>query len=106
MEKIRYYCELPGDFWEDGSFMQLLKENMNPLRDENGRLQYDTMRKFDQVHPELAVLDPGEACAPMLLALRAQRLPLFDAAASMGCTCNVILAPAHTQAHVHCRQAV
>ena len=66
MEKIRYYCELPGDFWEDGSFMQMLKENMNPLQDENGRLQYDTMRKFDQVHPELAVLDPSEACVPFL----------------------------------------
>ena len=64
MEKIRYYCELPGDFWEDGSFMQLLKENMNPQRDARGRLQYDQMRKFDQVHPELALLDPSDACVP------------------------------------------
>ncbi|KAK9806474.1 hypothetical protein WJX73_000984 [Symbiochloris irregularis] len=61
MEKIRYYCELPGDFWEDGSFMQMLKENMNPQRGEDGRLQYAEMRKFDQVHPELQVLDPNEA---------------------------------------------
>ena len=27
MEKYRFYCELPGDIWEDGYFMQLIKMN-------------------------------------------------------------------------------
>ena len=25
MEKFRYYIELPGDIWEDGYFMDLIK---------------------------------------------------------------------------------
>ena len=25
MEKHRFYCELPGDIWEDGYFMQLVR---------------------------------------------------------------------------------
>ena len=27
MEKNRYYCELPGDVWEQGTFMELILEN-------------------------------------------------------------------------------
>ena len=27
MEKYRFYVELPGDIWEDGYFMQLIKMN-------------------------------------------------------------------------------
>ena len=27
MEKYRFYVELPGDVWEDGYFMQLIKMN-------------------------------------------------------------------------------
>jgi hypothetical protein len=27
MEKNRYYCELPGDVWEQGTLMELIKEN-------------------------------------------------------------------------------
>ena len=26
MEKHRFYCELPGDIWEDGYFMQLVRD--------------------------------------------------------------------------------
>ena len=32
MEKYRFYCELPGDIWEDGYFMQLIKMNQARLR--------------------------------------------------------------------------
>ena len=31
MEKIRYYVELPGDIFEDGYFMDLVKIAMGPL---------------------------------------------------------------------------
>lgn len=27
MEKNRYYVELPGDVWEEGTLMQLIKDN-------------------------------------------------------------------------------
>lgn len=27
MEKNRYYCELPGDVWEEGTFMALVKDS-------------------------------------------------------------------------------
>ncbi len=27
MEKNRYYCELPGDAWEEGTLMELIKDN-------------------------------------------------------------------------------
>lgn len=27
MEKNRYYCELPGDVWEEGTLMWLIKQN-------------------------------------------------------------------------------
>lgn len=26
-EKNRFYCEVPGDIWEEGLFMQLIKQN-------------------------------------------------------------------------------
>ena len=35
MEKYRFYVELPGDIWEDGYFMQLIK--MNQVRTERYR---------------------------------------------------------------------
>ena len=31
MEKYRYYVDLPGDLWEDGTFMDLIRMNAAPL---------------------------------------------------------------------------
>ena len=31
MEKYRFYVELPGDLWEDGTFMDLIRMNAAPL---------------------------------------------------------------------------
>ena len=31
MEKYRYYVDLPGDLWEDGTFMDLIRVNAAPL---------------------------------------------------------------------------
>ena len=31
MEKHRYYVDLPGDLWEDGTFMDLIRMNAAPL---------------------------------------------------------------------------
>lgn len=28
MEKHRFYCELPGDIWEDGYFMTLVRTSL------------------------------------------------------------------------------
>ncbi len=28
MEKHRFYCELPGDIWDDGYFMSLVRRSM------------------------------------------------------------------------------
>ncbi|KAK9845418.1 hypothetical protein WJX81_006080 [Elliptochloris bilobata] len=61
MEKYRYYVELPGDLWEDGTFMDLIRMNAAPLIGEDGRMQYKDMLRLNQVHTELVVIDPGES---------------------------------------------
>jgi hypothetical protein len=63
MEKYRFYCELPGDFWENSPFMDELKYNLAPLRRADGRVSYGDLLQTGQVHPELVVMDPGDACA-------------------------------------------
>lgn len=42
-------------------FMDELKYNMAPLRGPDGRLAYSDMLKVGQCHPELVVMDPGDA---------------------------------------------
>eukprot|EP00210_Caulerpa_lentillifera_P009379 g8941.t1 len=60
MEKMRYYCELPGDIWEDGSFLRLMKRNQYH-RTKRGRMKYEWMLKEHQVTAELVVMDPNDA---------------------------------------------
>ncbi|KAK9817951.1 hypothetical protein WJX72_004798 [[Myrmecia] bisecta] len=60
MEKYRYYVELPGDIWEDGYFMDLVKMNQ-PIINEDGRMPYDHLLKVGQVTTELVVADPNDA---------------------------------------------
>ena len=31
MEKMRYYCELPGDIWEDGTFLKCDRISTRPF---------------------------------------------------------------------------
>ena len=61
MEKIRYYVELPGDIFEDGYFMDLVKIAMGPLWDEKGRVDQQNLLEHDQTYLELQVVDSGEA---------------------------------------------
>ncbi|KAL4436128.1 hypothetical protein ABPG77_005576 [Micractinium sp. CCAP 211/92] len=63
MEKNRYYVELPGDVWEEGTLMQLIKDNQEKRVYIDGvlRVPYDNMLKVHQVRPELQVVDPGNA---------------------------------------------
>lgn len=63
MEKNRYYCELPGDVWEEGTFMELIKGNQERWEYINGqwRVPYDNLLKLNEVRPELQVVDPGDA---------------------------------------------
>eukprot|EP00889_Picochlorum_renovo_P004218 jgi/Picre1/31248/NNA_006602.t1 len=39
MEKNRYYCELPGDVWEEGTLMRLIKDNQEKRVMMNGQLR-------------------------------------------------------------------
>ena len=59
MEKLRFYCEIPGDAYEDGLFMKLIKGNMAEHRLENDRVPYMNRLQADQVTLELQVVDPG-----------------------------------------------
>ncbi|DBB13646.1 TPA: hypothetical protein ACH3X3_000668 [Trebouxia sp. C0006] len=59
-EKHRFYVELPGDVWEEGEMMRLLKGNL-AQRTEDNRLPYDNMLQVGQVRPELVVMDPNDA---------------------------------------------
>lgn len=63
MEKNRYYCELPGDVWEEGTLMQLIKSNQERREWVNGQLRvpYDNLLRLNEVRPELAIIDPGDA---------------------------------------------
>lgn len=63
MEKYRFYVDLPGDIWEEGTFMDLIKLNMSPLIRADGRIEHQDMLRLDQVHVELVVMDPRDACA-------------------------------------------
>ena len=65
MEKNRYYCELPGDVWEEGTLMRLIKDNQERRVkiNDNGqvRIPYDNLLKLNEVRPELQVVDPGDS---------------------------------------------
>ena len=61
MEKIRYYVELPGDAWQDGSLMNLVKQNMVARPDATGHVPYTELMKHNETRPELVVLDPNQA---------------------------------------------
>ena len=63
MEKNRYYCELPGDVWEEGTLMELIKSNQERrvLIDGQYRVPYESLLKLNEVRPELQVVDPGDA---------------------------------------------
>jgi hypothetical protein len=63
MEKNRYYCELPGDVWDEGTLMELIKTNQERWVYVNGqwRVPYDNLLRLNEVRPELQVVDPGDA---------------------------------------------
>jgi len=63
MEKNRYYCELPGDVWEEGTLMNLIKDNQEKRVMMNGQLRipYENLLKLNEVRPELQVVDPGDS---------------------------------------------
>lgn len=60
MEKMRYYCELPGDMWEDGTFMKLIKRNQYH-HTSKGRVKYEWLLREHQVTTELVVIDPNDS---------------------------------------------
>lgn len=63
MEKNRYYVELPGDVWEEGELMRLIKDNQEKrvMIDGELRIPYGNLLEINQVRPELQVVDPGDA---------------------------------------------
>lgn len=63
MEKNRYYVELPGDVWEEGTLMRLIKDNQEKRVMINGevRIPYDNLLKLNEVRPELQVVDSGDS---------------------------------------------
>ena len=63
MEKNRYYVELPGDVWEEGTLLDMIKENQERRVWMNGelRIPYENLLKLNEVRPELQVMDPNDA---------------------------------------------
>lgn len=57
MEKNRYFCELPGDLWEDGRFMDLVRM-AQPFRNSDNRCPQDRLLQDYQVNCELVMVDP------------------------------------------------
>lgn len=62
MEKHRYFCELPGDIWEDGRFMDLV-QMAQPFRNADDRCPQDRLLLDSQCHCELVMVDPTNQCA-------------------------------------------
>jgi len=75
MEKYRFYVELPGDLWEDGTFMDLVRMNAAPLVGADGRVAYKDLLQAEQCHCELQVIDPNDSCAPAAPACAARQAP-------------------------------
>ena len=63
MEKNRYYVELPGDVWEEGTLLDLIKKNQERRVWMNGelRIPYENLLRLNEVRPELQVMDPNDA---------------------------------------------
>ena len=69
VEKMRFYVELPGDVWEEGTFMSLIKqhsiENRVIVEGANAhgeltkeyRIPYKDLLEYADVRPELAMVD-------------------------------------------------
>ncbi len=78
MEKNRYYVELPGDVWEEGTLMRLIKDNQEKRVMINGqvRIPYDNLLKLNEVRPELQVVDSGDSFV-FLNAYSTQFLPII-----------------------------
>ena len=66
MEKMRYYVSLPGDIWEDGTFMDLIKANQRVRGADGGEPFTHALQKIPdqsdqyQVFTELVVLDKND----------------------------------------------
>ena len=60
MEKLRFYCELPGNVFEDDIFMRLVKGNMMEHRLADDRVRAPARLQADQCTLELQVVDPSQ----------------------------------------------
>ena len=66
MEKMRYYVSLPGDIWEDGTFMDMIKANQQVREANGGEYFRNALRNIPdqsdqyQVFTELVVLDKND----------------------------------------------
>lgn len=64
MEKYRFYVDLPGDFWENATLMQYLKQRHTAVKwdAESGLyvMPYKHFTKLGEVRTELQIMDAGE----------------------------------------------
>lgn len=64
MEKIRYYVDLPGDVYSEGTFLALIKraqERRVVDEDGNVRVPYADLLRVGEVRPELEIVDPSDS---------------------------------------------
>ena len=57
-EVNRFYVDLPGDVWEQGTLMALAKAASAPVFDETGRAAGGGWRKYEATAAEVSVLPP------------------------------------------------
>jgi len=73
MEKLRFWCEIPGDAYADGLFMKLVKSAMQVHRLESDRVPIQNQVPGAGTELELQVMDPtsqfvwGAEYAPQIL---------------------------------------
>uniref|UniRef100_A0A1D2AAW6 AAA+ ATPase domain-containing protein n=1 Tax=Auxenochlorella protothecoides TaxID=3075 RepID=A0A1D2AAW6_AUXPR len=62
-EKNRFYCEVPGDIWEEGVFMRLIKQNQEERIWKDGKMYIpnSSILRMNEVRPELQIVDPSQA---------------------------------------------
>lgn len=65
MEKYRFYVDLPGDFWDNGTLLRYLRaKEVQVMWDPSTNqfvMPYHYFNKVMQVKTEVQVLDPGNS---------------------------------------------
>ena len=87
MEKYRFYVDLPGDFWEQGTLLRYLREREVQVQWDAASGQYimpyTAFTKLGEVRTELQLIDASESWGFMSWLLTDTKLEFYEKAAAV-----------------------